>query len=704
MGTGSRTVETHGGRIPAGLARCEREGMNSTEGRNAVPSRIRTQKLGSRGVAARGQVRRAGRRLLVASFLLAILLIPAAQATPGVLDPSFGTGGKVTTAIGPADSEALALARQPDGKLVAAGFGWNGSNDDFALARYNADGSLDTSFGSGGKVLTAIGSGSDGAGALVRQPDGKLVAAGWSSNGLNNDFALARYNANGSLDVSFGSGGKLTTAIGPGTDTATSLVLQPDGKLVVAGDSFNGSDRDFALARYNTNGSLDTSFGSGGKVTAWVGSGNDFAYALALQPDGKLIAAGSNLQGAQSVVALIRVNPNGALDVSFGTGGKVATAIGSYSVATGLALQPDGKLVAAGVGDTGTQQGFALARYNANGSLDTSFGSNGRVTTAIGSQAWMQAVALQPDGKLVAAGSARPGSGDVFALARYDTNGSLDAGFGSAGKITTTIGSDDQVNAIALQPDGKLVAAGGSWDGSTERFALVRYLGSTLTVAKAGSGSGTVTSGASEINCGPTCSAPFGAVPAQLTATAAPGSSFTGWSGDCSGAGACTVTMSADRSVTAIFERDKTLTLKRSGNGTGVVSSSPAGVTCGSTCVHAFMHGSTVTLRALASKRSRFAGWAGACSGAGTCTVTMSEARSVTATFRALCIVPKLKGKTLRAAKRAIRKAHCSVGRVTRVFSARVSKGRVITPKPGPGKKLAPGAKVRLTVSKGKTT
>src|SRR5262245_54163007 len=177
----------------------------------------------------------AGRRLLLAASAAALLLIPAAaQATPGALDTTFGTGGKVRTSVGPGDSEALALVRQPDGKLVAAGFASNGSTDDFALARYNANGTLDTSFGSGGKVLTAIGSSHDGISALVRQPDGKLVAAGWSATAVGQVFALARYNPNGSLDTSFGSGGKVTTAIGSSFDLVFALALQPDGKLVAA--------------------------------------------------------------------------------------------------------------------------------------------------------------------------------------------------------------------------------------------------------------------------------------------------------------------------------------------------------------------------------------------------------------------------------------------------------------------------------------
>jgi PASTA domain/Divergent InlB B-repeat domain len=180
------------------------------------------------------------------------------------------------------------------------------------------------------------------------------------------------------------------------------------------------------------------------------------------------------------------------------------------------------------------------------------------------------------------------------------------------------------------------------------------------------------------------------------------GSSFAGWSGACSGAGSCTLTMGAGHTAVARFESDKTLTLTRAGNGAGTVSSSPAGISCGSSCAHAFSHGTAVTLTAVASARSRFAGWSGACTGTGSCTVPMSANQSVTATFNALCVVPKVKGKTLRAAKRALRQAHCSLGKVTKVFSAKMKKGRVLSSKPKAGKQLAAGSKVKLTLSKGK--
>jgi uncharacterized delta-60 repeat protein len=651
---------------------------------------------------------RAGRGLVFAAFALAVLIIPSAQATPGALDASFGTAGKVTTAISSSDDQAYALALQPDGKLVAAGYSDNGSTYAIELARYNRNGSLDTSFNGTGKVTTAIGSSDDEAYALALQPDGKVVAAGYSYNGAHYDLALVRYKPDGSLDTSFNGTGKVTTAFGSNDSGANALVVQPDGKLVAAGWSHNGSNYDFALTRYNPDGSLDTSFNGTGKVTTPIGAGWDSANALVLQPDGKLVAAGISHKGSDYDVALARYNADGSLDTSFNGTGKVTTAIGAGSdSANALVLQPDGKLIAGGYSyqGSGTNNDAALVRFNPNGSLDTSFNGSGKVTTPIGSaDNAAYALALQPDGKLLAAGRSWSGSSYDFALARYNSNGSLDTSFNGSGKVTTAMGAgSDNANAIALQPDGKPVVAGYSHNGSKFDFALARYVGhSTLAVNRIGSGAGSVSSSPNGISCGSTCSASFGGAPVKLTATAAAGSSFVAWSGACSGVGSCTLSLAADRTATARFETDKTLTLTTAGAGIGTVTSNPAGISCGTACAHPFKYGTVLTLTAAASSRSVFKGWSGVCSGTATCTVTMSTARAVTAAFAARCIVPNVKGKTLLAAKHAITKAHCALGKVTKAFSTSMRKGRVISERPRAGTKLAPGSKLRLSLSKGK--
>ena len=405
-------------------------------------------------------------------LLCAVVVVARAGITGRV-----GPGGTVTTAIGPRFDQAHAVIREPDGSLVAAGF----SEDGFALVRYGADGSLDTSFGHGGTVTTDTDHvEGGGAGAVVRQPDGKLVAAGANFYGL----ALVRYNPNGSLDRSFGHDGKATVAVGIDGGTAGALVLQPDGKLVAAGEASLKllSPRNFALVRCNPHGTVDTSFGRRGRITTAFDPDRDAtALALIRQPDGKLVAAGGLSHGSFGAFALVRYDPDGKLDTSFGRLGKTTTALGSgYAEARALLLQRDGKLVAVGVAHrrSRSRANFALVRYNPDGSLDTSFGQGGKVQTAIGpGDAIANALALQPDGRLIAAGNSLEDTRSAFTLARYNPNGTLDTSFGHGGTVTTAIGRGrSYATALLLQPDGKPVAVGYS-TGRKDRtlFTLARY-------------------------------------------------------------------------------------------------------------------------------------------------------------------------------------------------------------------------------------
>jgi len=230
---------------------------------------------------------------------------PIAHAAAGDLDPSFGTGGKVTTDFGAINADGRSVVVQGDGKIVVAGFsGCCGSND-FALVRYATDGSLDPSFGTGGKVTTDLGA-ADLALSMVVQSDGKIVAAGWSSNGSDEVFALVRYATDGSLDPSFGTGGKVTTDLGAVNDDGESVVVQSDGKIVVAGYSGIGSTRDVALVRYATDGSLDPSFGTGGKVITDIGGVDAGGTEVAVQSDGKIVVAGWSYNGSNDDFALVR--------------------------------------------------------------------------------------------------------------------------------------------------------------------------------------------------------------------------------------------------------------------------------------------------------------------------------------------------------------------------------------------------------------
>ncbi|MCR4303793.1 MAG: Ig-like domain-containing protein [Gallionella sp.] len=404
------------------------------------------------------------------------------RPVPGTLDTTFNTTGKVITAVGPGDViyTATGVALQPDGKIVVTGSASNGSDEDFALLRYNSDGSLDTTFNTTGMVITAIGAGHDVAAAIVIQPDGKIVVAGRAHNGFNNDFALLRYNPDGSLDTTFGFTGMVLTAIGQIDDLAFAVALQPDGKILVAGSTNNGVDWDIALARYNSGGSLDTTFNTTGKVITAVGSSNDLAAALTLQADGKIVVAGASWNGHDYDFTLLRYNSDGSLDTTFNATGKVINDVKKITKddnAHGVALQPDGKILVAGSSFNGYDDDFALLRYNPDGSLDTTFNITGTVITDVGgNNDALTSIALQPDGKIVVAGYAYDNTTSELALVRYTPDGSLDTTFNATGKVLTDVGNNkDLANAVVLQPDGKIVAAGYASNGVSYDFALVRY-------------------------------------------------------------------------------------------------------------------------------------------------------------------------------------------------------------------------------------
>jgi uncharacterized delta-60 repeat protein len=270
------------------------------------------------------------------------------------------------------------MTLQPDGKIVVAGTTIDSSgNRDFAVVRYNADGSLDTSFDVDGKVTTAIGQ-RDEARSVTLQSDGKILVAGYSAliGSSLFDFALVRYNVDGSLDTSFDVDGKLTTAIGTRGDFGESITLQPDGKILVAGYANDSSDNpDFAVVRYNVDGSLDTSFAGDGKLTTAIGSGSDESYSLALQADGKILVVGYSRIGTTDDFAVVRYNADGSLDASFDSDGKLTIAVGSFEdVGRSITVQTDGRIVVAGyTTDSSDNRDFALVRYNADGTPDLAF-------------------------------------------------------------------------------------------------------------------------------------------------------------------------------------------------------------------------------------------------------------------------------------------------------------------------------------------
>jgi uncharacterized delta-60 repeat protein len=349
-------------------------------------------------------------------------------------------------AVGQASVGAAAL--QADSKIVLAGrVTLPGNVETLALVRYNPDGSLDDGFGAGGKVIADPQLGfffPDGSKSLAIQSDGKIVVGGGTSLS-GTDFALVRFNPNGSLDGGFGTGGRVITDLVGGNDHLADVALQTDGKIIAAGTASYFFGNAVALVRYSPNGSLDSSFGSGGKVITDYGLpipaqgggvdptfpvDGDGATTVVVQRDGKIIAAGAAQDRDHNGLTLTRYNPNGSLDTGFASGGTLFHQPGSGTgLVTAAVIQPNGKIVAAIMGPDGVQV-FALVRINPNGSVDSAFGSGGLVTTAIVGD--IRGLALQPDGKVVAVGGATYTgvTADAFVLARFldDSVGGL--GFG----------------------------------------------------------------------------------------------------------------------------------------------------------------------------------------------------------------------------------------------------------------------------------
>ena len=440
----------------------------------------------------------------------------------GSSDHSFDKDGK--TIIDFSDGDASSLALQADGKIIVAS-----SNSDLILSRYNGNGSLDVSFGSAGNISTDFGFNEYPASVAI-QPDGKIVLTallGGYTETDSQDFALLRYNSNGTPDINFGVNGKVTTDFGF-NEFANSAAIQSDGKIVVAGGSYNEkiNDEDFAFARYNSNGSLDNSFSGDGKKLGYYLTGISELYSIATQSDGKILVAGSSYNSRDSYgFGVARYNSDGTLDGGFDKDGKVITNFETNAYANAIALQSDGKIlvgggeklvrynsngaldytfdkdgkisagffirsiklqkdgkiVIAGVAtDDNFRASFALARYNSNGSLDAGFDGDGKLTTHFfGDDDQAFSVALQSDGKIVVAGQTYNRNTLIdFALARYNSNGSPDVSFDGNGKVTTDFsGFNDFVSSVTIQSDGKIVVAGNSSndDTNSEDFAVARY-------------------------------------------------------------------------------------------------------------------------------------------------------------------------------------------------------------------------------------
>lgn len=418
---------------------------------------------------------------LAAALSFCALLVPAfASATPGDLDSTFASGGVLSDVMktGATDSLGDALVVQPDGKFIVGGSDQS-PGAGFALARYEVDGTPDPSFGVSGQVRAVFGSSSQVT-ALALTADGKIVAAGLTAPPTY-DFAVAVFNPDGSPDTTFSGDGKLTTDFAGNSDTANAVAIQPDGKIVVAGSAKIGAFTYFALARYTTAGLPDAGFNGTGRLTTAIGSADDYATAVEALPDGKIVVGGkAGYTGSIDKFAVVRYQSNGNEDITFDGDGEATLSVGTNSIANAMGVQPDGKIVLAGDNRGAAPTGFALARFNTNGSPDPSFGTAGAVVTAVdGTNSTVEAMDFQSDGKIIAGGYANPSAGLYeTAVARYSADGVLDPTFGTGGTALNQLGSgDDEIKALALQPSGKILAAVTSFGAAkTLSSEVLRYL------------------------------------------------------------------------------------------------------------------------------------------------------------------------------------------------------------------------------------
>jgi uncharacterized delta-60 repeat protein len=427
-------------------------------------------------------------RLLGGAALASAGALMAASLAAGALDTTFDGDGHALVDLGSSAEVAKAVAIQPDGKIVVGGYSHDGSKYNFALTRVDASGALDTSFGTGGKVKHALSASQNIINDIALQPDGKIVAVGDSPD-QSNDTIVLRYLADGSLDPSFDGDGWVRVPFGTSgpaaanSDFANAVAIQNDGKIVVAGTfRFGGiiGTGEIAVARLDSDGSLDSTFSGDGKTLVDLSGTDDSGEDVALQSDGKIVVTGSSgpLGGARDL-GLGRLNPDGSLDSSFGTGGKVVTDVNFLDFANALAIDGAGRIAVAGLTTTAFGSCCAnsiVARYTSAGALDTSFDSDGHKVIDLGSGSESAQSVIAAGDRLLVAGSTFTSTRDDMAFVRLNGDGTLDTSFDGDGKqvVDLTPGfRSDQLFDAALDAAGRLIAVGSSFS-TVGDFAIIR--------------------------------------------------------------------------------------------------------------------------------------------------------------------------------------------------------------------------------------
>jgi uncharacterized delta-60 repeat protein len=404
---------------------------------------------------------------------------PPTLLSTGTPDAAFAGDGTSSVQIGTGEGTAQAIAIQADNKLVVAGWSDSGGgNFDFTLLRLNSDGGLDNTFSGDGRQIVSLAS-IDQAYDVALQADAKIVVVGSSQTGDNADFMVMRFTADGSLDPSFSGDGRLAQTLSAVSDTASAVAIQTDGRILVAGTS--GSN--YAIARFDSQGNPDPAFDAEGFYTGSFGNNTSSASAMALQEDGKIIVAGYGWSGSSWDFGIARHTATGALDTSFSSDGKLFISLDTGSTlletVNAIAIQPDDKILLAGYtlgSGSGTRNGV-LIRLNADGTLDTGFGGgDGIVTLSSGIWCDFNSVMLQADGKIIAAGNNLDGLGKAL-IARFNADGSLDTTFADGGVLATLFSTGTSaIFDLAFAPNGQPVAVGNSYTGSHD-FGMLRLDG-----------------------------------------------------------------------------------------------------------------------------------------------------------------------------------------------------------------------------------
>jgi uncharacterized delta-60 repeat protein len=343
----------------------------------------------------------------------------------------------------------------------------------------HAAGELDSSFGVEGKSLVSLQGEAGAANCVAIQADRKIVIAGWRNFGGDVDFLIARLLPSGTLDPSFGNGGIVRTDLGTTTDRATAVAIQPDGKIIAGGYKGSQNNADIALVRYLANGAIDPTFGEGGKVIATVGSREDVCRGIALQRDGKIVVAGHSMGATSSDFAVLRLHSSGELDTSFNGTGKVVTSFLGLEQAYCVAIQRDGKILLAGSTSTnGANYDIAVVRYTVDGALDQSWSADGKAVIAVGSRSeHAYGITCALDGAIYVVGTtATTELQSRFAVLKFTNAGELDVTFNQSGMASPAIGFSDFATSACVQDDGRLIVAGVSYQSNKQNFALARYL------------------------------------------------------------------------------------------------------------------------------------------------------------------------------------------------------------------------------------